>query len=223
MLSTCTKPRLTAMTSIYSKLILRIKLLINHVNLRLDKAKQIAMKYFICIVVLSLLSAGLFAQQSSLSDVVNFKIPQGAARVKKDQMQTLAKANGAYPKRLASSKISKGEFFTVNNFALHVNASKGDVSADFLLKHKVGSDDLAQMETGSPPQGYTSDIKKINGNTVLITHNVRPNGNYYIYHVVNPTNNRTLIGSIDYDRNDKKAKAQAEKMMYEILNSIVFK
>lgn len=178
------------------------------------------MKKINLIILALLISVALVAQQTSLTNIVTIKLPEGAEPLSKEQLITFVKGKQAYSQE--DRKNIKGELYKINTMILELNPHQGNVSKDRLEKLKSGLDALARLD-GMIFSNYTSEIKTINNYRVLVIHDEGQNWAYYSFFSINNSGTCSLNGRLEYDKSIRSNREKAENTLHAMLKTIHFK
>jgi hypothetical protein len=177
------------------------------------------MKKLNLLILASLISMVLIAQQTSLNNIVTIKLPEGAERLSKEQLIIFIKNKQAYSQ---DRKNINGEIFKLNTMILQLIPLKGSVSKERLENLKYGLDRLAQMD-GMIVSNYTSEIKVINNYRVLVIHDEGENWALYNFYSINNSGTCSVNGRLEYDKSDKTNREKAENILNTMLKTMHFK
>jgi hypothetical protein len=183
------------------------------------------MKKIIFIIIGTLYSLSGMSQQMALSDTVNIKMPNGTEKLSRDQFSDYVNNKFKNSKSALyiipnhNARIDNKHFFKVNNVVvLLVHGKRREKDKDtYLSEQKKYFDNL--YNTNKDDVKYSSVIKTINNNNVLITHDVVDNVGCYRFFCNDSTNIRSLYGVLQFDEADEAA---ATELLNKILNEIKF-
>jgi hypothetical protein len=182
------------------------------------------MKKVIFLTIAILYSLSSFGQKISLSDTVSVKLPGRSEKLDKDQATSFVKGNYKSSKMAQNIVTTIGRndnkhFFKVDGILIKlVHGSRKLKNKDnYLSDTKKGYD--AMNKGIADYNNYTSEIKKVNNNTVLITYYVSENVGYYNFFLNDSTNIKALNGTLQFSLADKD---KATKILDDLLDSVEF-
>jgi len=114
-----------------------------------------------------------------------------------------------------AANINPDHAYTVDDVLITLFDGNKSVKNDYLLNLKNGLDEMSKRD-----KSYTSIIKTINNNQVLIINETWGNVGYYKFFCYNSTKSSALNGTLQFDKSDQD---KASKMLNDILTDIKFK
>ncbi|MBS1519961.1 MAG: hypothetical protein JST50_03105 [Bacteroidetes bacterium] len=174
------------------------------------------MKKITFLIIFILFSFICRAQQLvSLSDAVNINLPDKAEKISKEQAQSHASKKFKYDKMMLNTITDrKSDIYKVDDILISVHAESNNFKKEQLLHIKNGLD---EMSKGSPT--YTSVIKKVNGNSILVTSNIVNNIYHYHFFCFDNKNSNVITGILEFDKVDAP---EARAILDQLINSIEF-
>lgn len=161
-----------------------------------------------------LLSMG---QQVILNDAVNVKLPQRAEKLNKEQALSYVGKQFNNNKSALYAIRNTNQLYKVDNVLISFFTAKGSIEDDHLNKLKKGLD-----ETSKNDKTYTSSIRTVNGNQILVTHYSRSDIEYYDFFCFsgNKSNLTSAIsGGLQFAKADHD---NGTAILTDILNSLEF-
>jgi len=178
------------------------------------------MKKLIFLTAALICSLTTMAQRVALNDGVSIETPAGGEQITKEQ--ALAHAGNRFNNDKMALRsvrdIHAKYIYKVDDIliSLVVFDTPAKVSETHLSELKKGMD---AMSTGSNSH-YTSTLKKINNNSILIVNYLGGNVGYYHFYCYNDNNSREITGALHFPVDDA---AEAIAILDKLLNSIKFK
>jgi len=169
------------------------------------------MKKTIFLLTGILLSLNTFAQRIALNKAVGFDVPKNLNKITKEQ----ALAHAA--KKFKGDKMVLDFYTGIDDIIIEIKSF--DTTFNFEPGHaadlKKGQDAL-----GRKALNYTSNLKIINNNTVVITNSIIKGTGYCYFFCYNASNTRVVSGCLIYAEVDKD---KVTVILDPILNGIKFK
>ena len=151
-------------------------------------------------------------QQTYESDVVTIKLPK-AEKLTKEQIKAVVKSHHKTPMQI----MEIGDFYRVGNVIVKLNSSAEETPYDHLERTKKSMD---ERHGWNSPTNYSSVIKSIHNNKVLITHSVMGDvGSYHCY-IDNSMHTGGVSVVFEYSLSEEK---EVAALLDETLKSIKFK
>ena len=174
------------------------------------------MKKIILITITMFFSLGAISQQIRLNDGVSIVFPDGTQKITKKQ------ALDHITKNLNGDKwdlynVADENIYKTGNILIFLNAF--DTTFKFGESHLLDlKNQLDGLNRGN--KSYTSKIKKINNNSIVIINYLKGKIKIYRFYCTNDLNTRSLNGTIKYDPNEE---VDATTLLNNLLASIKFK
>lgn len=169
------------------------------------------MKKIVFLIMAVIYSLSTIAQQVALNDRVSIELPAGARKITRDEGMTHVgkKFNNDKMALTSIRLIRAGHLYKVDDILISLNVfdKKPKVPVTYLSDLKKGLDIITKRGDASH---YTSNLKKINNNSVLITNDMQGKVGYYSFDYLNADNTQEITGTLHYHKDD-------------LLNSIKFK
>jgi hypothetical protein len=174
------------------------------------------MKKLIFLITGIICSLSCMGQQMVLSDAANIKLPQRAEKLNREQVSSFASKKFNNDKIIlnAIANDNTSHLYKVDDVLISINTATGSVEEGHLLNLKKGLDEMSKKD-----KSYTSSIKTINNNQVLIIYETSGNVGYYNFFCFNSTNTSAVSGGLQFDKADKD---NAAKILDDVLNGIEF-
>jgi hypothetical protein len=156
---------------------------------------------------LSLLIVGLtfslfcFGQNTvALSDAAKLDLPDGMQKISRDDAMAFAsKQFNNEPivmRSIAKRKIQN--IYRVKNVLVSLHTENKSTDGGHLAQLKKGLDELSSRDPT-----YSSNLKKINNNSVLIENYIVGSVGYYRFFLFNANNTRSIAGILEFNKTDK--------------------
>lgn len=163
----------------------------------------------------------IMAQQTVLNGGISIDIPSDAQKITKEEALAHAgkKFNNDKLALLSVTHTRAKRIYKVNDILVSINFSDEALSVkdSYLSDMKKGLDVINKRgNTGH----YTSNLKKINNNPVLILNSIQGNVGYYDFYCLNFNHTKEVTGTLHYDKADAN---EAKAVLDHLLNSIQFK
>jgi len=158
-------------------------------------------------------------QQVILSDAANVKLPQRAEKLNKQQALSYVgkKFNNDKMALYTIKNANTNQLYKVDNVLISFFTANRSVEDDHLNKLKKGLD-----ETSKNDKTYTSSIRTVNENQILITHYSRSDIEYYDFFCFsgNKSNlTNAVSGGLQFAKADHD---NGTVILTDILNSLKF-
>ncbi len=178
------------------------------------------MKKITFLIATILYSLNVLSQQVALNNVVGIDLPNGAQKITKEQALAHAGKKFNNDKMVLNSYANMHTGRILYKFDDIVISLKAfDTTFKFKKGHaeelKKGLDEMARRSTS-----YTSILKTINNNSIVVTNFINGGAEYYYFYCFNANNTREMTGSLVFDKADKD---KATAILDHVLNSIKFK
>ena len=159
-----------------------------------------------------------FGQQVvDLNNSVNIDLPDGAKKINNEQALSFVNKvfnNNKTVLNSISQRDSKN-IYKVDNILVSFFTDNHSTNEGHLLEIKKGFDGLYKGDST-----YTSTIKKINNNAILIIANSVNNLERCDFFCFNNSNTKAITGVLEYNKIDAN---EASVVLNDIINSIKFK
>jgi hypothetical protein len=178
------------------------------------------MKKIILLTAMLIYSFTVLGQQVALNGGVSIEIPAHAQSITKEE--AVAHATKTFNNDESALKsvnnIHTKHIYKVNDILISLNVfdETTKISDTYLSDLKKGHDILAKK---AQLTNYTSSLKKINNNSVLITIHIFNNVVYCNFYCLNANNTREITGALHYHKDNA---AEAAAVLDRLLNSIKF-
>ncbi|SDQ00462.1 hypothetical protein SAMN05428975_5404 [Mucilaginibacter sp. OK268] len=158
------------------------------------------MKKVIFLLISIIYSLSSVAQQTSLNEMVSIQLPVGAKKLNNEQ--AMAFINNKFGSDVAASNILKTNpehVYLINDILVSFipGTAGGPFGGDYLLNEKKGLDGLFKKTAG-----YTSQIKTVNNNQILVCHYMTKSFGIYRFLSINSTGTRSLNCRLQFDKAD---------------------
>jgi|SRR6185312_9490456 len=179
------------------------------------------MKKTVFLMLSVIYSITTSAQQTQLSSSISINIPSDAQKLNKNEALAHArkKFNNDKIALLSVGQIRDDHVYKIRDILVSLNVSdaKLKVNNTYLSDLKKGFDALTKRGNAT---NYTSNLRKINNNNVLITNEIQGNVGYCYFYCLNANHTREITGALHYSKEDA---IEAEAILDQLLNSIKFK
>jgi hypothetical protein len=177
-------------------------------------------KKLIFLIAPLIFSVTTLAQRVALNDGVSIEIPVGAEQITKEKALAHVgkKFNNDKMTLRSITNIHARYIYKVDDVlvSLVVFDTPVKVNATHLSELKRGMD---AMSAGSNSH-YTSILKKVNNNSILIVNYLAGKVGYYHFYCYNDNNTREITGVLHYHVDDA---AEATTVLDNLLDSVKFK
>jgi hypothetical protein len=183
------------------------------------------MKRLTLILIGLVYSISCFAQKIALNDTVSINLPKATETLTRDRFSASVTEKFNYSRIAVEHVPNKNErtdnkhFYEVGDILIKLTHGKRRLKDkdNYLSETKKGLD--AAFNLGGNTNKYTSVIKSINGNSVLITYHEIEDVGYYEFFCNDTTNTLALNGALQFKLSDKD---KATKILNDLLVSIEF-
>ena len=179
------------------------------------------MKQTIILLTGILFSLSTFAQRIALNKVVGFEIPKDLHVITREQALAHAsekfRGNKMALEFYAGIDTSNERLYKVDDIIIDLKSpdTTFDFKAGYATHTKKALDEAARRA-----ENYTSSLKTINNNAVVITYSIIGDTGYCFFFCFNANNTRTISGRVVFAKADKD---KVTAILDPILNSIKFK
>lgn len=178
------------------------------------------MKKLIFILIGIIFSLSTFAQRVAFNKSVAIDMPKELQKVTKEQAQAHANEKFKGNKALLSFSdidTTNSRLYKVDDVIIQLRWDDTIVNFEpgYAAALKKGQDALGRKQLN-----YTSSLKVINGNTVVVINNIVQGTGYSFFYCFNASNTRSINGRLVYNKKDKD---KVPAIMDHILNGIKFK
>lgn len=157
-------------------------------------------------------------QAITLNDLVSITLPTGAEKVSIEQAITHVNSKFHTTNHTLVDLITtrnKASIYKIDDVLVSLFTDNHSVQPGHLSEIKKGFDEMSASD-----QSYTSSLKTINGNSILILNYIRGSNGRYNFYSYNSSNTKAVTGIIEFNNSDKD---EASDILNQILNSIRFK
>jgi hypothetical protein len=176
------------------------------------------MKKIFFLVFSVIYSISAVGQQTiTLNNLVSVTLPKGVEKVSKEQAITHVNTKFHTTNKMLVNLIStrnKASIYKIDDVLVSLFTDNHSVQSGHLLKIKKGFDEMSAID-----KTYTSTLKKINNNSVLIMSSIRGGTGRYNFTCYNSSNTKATTGIIEFNNEDRD---EASNILNQILNSIKF-
>jgi hypothetical protein len=174
------------------------------------------MKKITFLIVLIIYSLSCIGQQTSINNTVNIKLPATSKKLSKTETSVFAKRKFSDDKLALdnANNVNPDQTYTVDDVLITLFDGNKKVPENYLLDTKKGLDEMSKKD-----RSYTSGIKIINNNHVLIIGETSGNVGYYRFFCHNAQHSKALNGVLQFSINDKP---KATKILDDILEGVEF-
>jgi hypothetical protein len=151
-----------------------------------------------------------------LSNEVNIRLPKTIKKLNKNEVSSFAKKKFNNDKIALNTveEINPDHTYTVDNVLISLFYGNKSVKEGYLLELKRGLDEMSKRD-----KSYTSSIKTINNNKVLVINETSGNVGYYRFFCYNKTNSSGLNGVLQFNKTDE---GSALGLLNDILEGVTF-
>ena len=156
------------------------------------------------------------AQQTiAVNNAVHINLPDKAVKISKDQALLHATKKFHYDKtKLNSITDRNADIYKIDNILISLNAQSNGVKEGHLLALKKGFDEMFKGD-----KTYSSNLKKVNNNSVLILNHIIGTTERYQFICFNTDNSRSIGAILEFDKSDA---SEAKIILDQLINSIKF-
>jgi hypothetical protein len=182
------------------------------------------MKKIIFLIIATIYGVSCLGQKIALSASVSINLPAGIETLNRDQFSAYVNDKFGHSKIALivipdpGERMDNKNFYWVNDVLIEVVNDDKPVKENHLSEMKKGYD--AMYSSIKEQNHYTSIIKTVNNNQVLIMYDDWENVGSYHFHCWNSTYTSVLAGVLQFNTVDKD---KATKILDDILNGIEFK
>ena len=176
------------------------------------------MKKIVFLIVCIIYGFSCFGQQVvDLNGLASINLPDGAKKISKEQALSHASERFNNDKIVLGSisRRATDHIYKVDNILISFFTDNHSVSAGHLLANKKSYDELFKDDTS-----YTSSLKKVNNNSVMIINYKMGDVEYYHFTCYNASNSIAATGVLEFNKIDAN---EASGILNDVIKSITFK
>lgn len=174
------------------------------------------MKKAIILIITIFFSISCFGQQIMLSASARTQLPKGVQKLNKEELKSFANKKFGNDKMALNvvADINSDNVYTINDVLVSLNTENAKVKDGHLLQLKKGLDEMSKKD-----KSYSSLIKTINNNQVLIINEVWGKVGYYRFYLFDDPSANAVAGLLEYNKDDE---GKALNVLNNLLENMKF-
>jgi hypothetical protein len=173
------------------------------------------MKKIIILLVLTTWCFFAKAQETRVEKTISLSLPQGSEKPN-DQVLSAYLKNRKNTQALKPDKFN-GLTYKFGSIIFQINGDTGKFASNRLEQFKRNEDNLMSKIEGA---NYSSELKTINNNKVVIIKTQSKDYHYYRFMAINKDNNKVVFATMEYNEADEE---KAKAILNHVLNKLRFK